>query len=137
VGPRERARRGCGGDEVPPHFLSSPEGVKSFFSENLWSWALAAMLSGDKGIDAGRPARHTIHMKRTNLVLDEDLLAEAQRVSGERTYSGTVLRALQEFVRRARARQILTLEGSGAWRGDLAMMRGDRRPGSRRRHGSR
>ena len=53
-------------------------------------------------------------MKRTNLVLDAALLAEAQRVSGERTYSATVLRALEDMVRRARARQILDLQGSGA-----------------------
>ena len=41
-------------------------------------------------------------MKRTNLVLDEGLLEEATRLSGERPYSRTVERALEEFVRRAR-----------------------------------
>jgi Arc/MetJ family transcription regulator len=65
-------------------------------------------------------------MKRTNLVLDESLLEEAARVSGERTYSRTVERALREFVARAKARQILTLAGSGLWSGDLAMVREDR-----------
>lgn len=64
-------------------------------------------------------------MKRTNLVLDEVLLAEAVRVSGERTYSATVERALSDFVRRARAGKILDLAGSGAWEGDLGAMRGD------------
>jgi Arc/MetJ family transcription regulator len=64
-------------------------------------------------------------MKRTNLVLDEDLLQEATRVSGERTYSAAVNRALAEFVRRFRARRILELRGSGAWQGDLGEMRGD------------
>jgi Arc/MetJ family transcription regulator len=63
-------------------------------------------------------------MKRTNLVLDEALLEEAVRVSGERTYSRTVERALSEFVRRARAGKILELAGSGAWEGDLGVMRG-------------
>ncbi len=38
-----------------------------------------------------------IHMKRTNLVLDEHLLEEAVRLSGERTYSRAVERALEEF----------------------------------------
>ncbi|MGH2525071.1 MAG: type II toxin-antitoxin system VapB family antitoxin [Anaerolineales bacterium] len=38
-------------------------------------------------------------MKRTNLVLDEEKLDEARRLSGERTYSGTVNRALDELVR--------------------------------------
>lgn len=66
-------------------------------------------------------------MKRTNLVLDETVLEEATRLSGEKTYSATVIRALEEFVRRAKARQILALRGSGAWEGDLAEMRRDRR----------
>ncbi len=64
-------------------------------------------------------------MKRTNLVLPESLLDEARRLSGERTYSRTVTRALEEFVRRVKARQILELRGSGLWRGDLAAMRDD------------
>jgi putative antitoxin of VapBC-like toxin-antitoxin system len=67
-----------------------------------------------------------------NLVLDEHLLEEAVRLSGERTYSRTVERALEEFVRRIKVRRILTLAGSGLWEGDLATMRGDRdRRGSR------
>lgn len=65
-------------------------------------------------------------MKRTNLVLDEQLLEEALRLSGERTYSRAVQRALQDFVRRARAGRILELAGSGLWEGDLAEMRSDR-----------
>ena len=65
-------------------------------------------------------------MKRTNLVLSEDLLEEAVRLSGERTYSRTVERALEDFVRRIKARQILELAGSGAWEGSLAEMRDDR-----------
>ena len=69
---------------------------------------------------------HTLHMKRTNLVLDESVLADAQRLSGERTYSATVMRALEDFVRRAKARRILELRGSGAWEGDLEEMRRDR-----------
>jgi hypothetical protein len=54
-------------------------------------------------------------MKRTNLVLNESVLREAQRLAGERTYSRTVDRALEEFVRRAKAQRILDLAGSGAW----------------------
>ena len=76
-------------------------------------------------------------MKRTNLVLDEQLLEEATRLSGERTYSRTVERALQEFVRRARARRILDLAGSGLWEGNLAVMREDRGVYRTRRRGSR
>jgi len=65
-------------------------------------------------------------MKRTNLVLDEEILEEATRLSGEKTYSAAVMRALEDFVRRVKARQILELRGSGAWEGDLREMRGDR-----------
>jgi Arc/MetJ family transcription regulator len=64
-------------------------------------------------------------MKRTNLVLDEQVLQEATRLSGDKTYSATVQRALVEFVRRARAKQILELRGSGLWEGDLTDMRRD------------
>jgi Arc/MetJ family transcription regulator len=64
-------------------------------------------------------------MKRTNLVLDDRLLEEATRLSGEKTYSAAVARALEEYVRRARSRQILELRGSGLWEGNLAEMRED------------
>jgi Arc/MetJ family transcription regulator len=64
-------------------------------------------------------------MKRTNLVLDERLLEEAVKLSGERTYSAAVDRALHEFVQRAKARNILSLAGSGLWQGNLAVARED------------
>jgi Arc/MetJ family transcription regulator len=64
-------------------------------------------------------------MKRTNLVLREDLLEEATRLSGEKTYSRVVERALEDFVRRMKARQILQLRGSGSWEGALSEMRRD------------
>jgi Arc/MetJ family transcription regulator len=79
----------------------------------------------------------SVSMKRTNLVLDEDLLEEATRLSGERTYSKTVERALNEMVRRVKARQILDLAGSGLWQGDLKVMREDRGVYRTRRRGSR
>jgi len=81
--------------------------------------------------------RHAIHMKRTNLVLNGELLDEARRLSGEKTYSATVDRALEDFVRRAKAGRILELEHSGEWQGDLAEMRADRVTSERRRRGSR
>ena len=69
-------------------------------------------------------------------MLDEETLIEARRVSGERTYSATVQRALEELIRRARARQVLELAGSGAWQADLAALRDDK-PTARRRRGAR
>ena len=73
-------------------------------------------------------------MKRTNLVLREDVLEEATRLSGEKTYSRTVDLALEEFVKRRKARQILTLAGSGLWSGSLPEAR---REPSRRSRGAR
>ena len=80
-----------------------------------------------------------MRMKRTNLVLDERLLEEAVKLSGERTYSAAVARALEEFVRRVHANRILELAGSGLWEGNLAEMRDDRprRSGRRRPRGAR
>jgi len=65
-------------------------------------------------------------MKRTNLVIREELLEEAVKLSGERTYSRAVERALEDFVRRIKARRILELAGSGLWEGELPAMRHDR-----------
>ena len=73
-------------------------------------------------------------MKRTNLVLDDTLLQEATRLSGERTYSAAVNRALEDYVKRAKARKILELAGSGLWTGDLSGMRGDRSKRGRRKN---
>ncbi len=70
---------------------------------------------------------YTVCMKRTNLVINEDLLEEARRLSEERTYSRTVERALEEFVNRVKARKIFDLAGSGAWEGSLPAMRRDKR----------
>jgi Arc/MetJ family transcription regulator len=71
-------------------------------------------------------------MKRTNLVLDESLLEEATRLSGAKTWSAAVQQALHDFVRRAKARRILELRGSGLWEGRLPDMRGDATRRSRR-----
>mgnify|MGYP001029575452 CR=1 FL=1 len=64
-------------------------------------------------------------MKRTNLVLDDEILEEALRLAGVKTYSKVVNMALEDFVRRAKARRILELTGSGLWEGNLGEMRGD------------
>jgi hypothetical protein len=87
------------------------------------------------GVAIDRVRWQVIHMKRTNLVLREEILEEATRLSGEKTYSRTVNRALEEFVQRHKARQILTLAGSGLWSGALVDMREDRprRPRGARR----
>ena len=78
-------------------------------------------------------ASYRLCMKRTNLVLREELLEEATRLSGEKTYSRAVERALEDFVRRAKARRILELRGSGLWAGELSGMRRDAPPAAPRR----
>jgi predicted nucleic acid-binding protein len=39
-------------------------------------------------------------MKRTNVILDEELLEKARVATGEKTYSGAINTALEELVRR-------------------------------------
>lgn len=65
-------------------------------------------------------------MKRTNLVLDAELLEEATRLSGQKTYSRAVEAALRDWVSWHKSRQILEFQGSGVWQGDLGAMREDR-----------
>jgi hypothetical protein len=72
-------------------------------------------------------------MKRTNLLLDIELLIEAKSLLNERTYSATVNRALQETVRLAKVRKLGTFFGSGIWKGSLSEMREDRRRGGRQK----
>jgi Arc/MetJ family transcription regulator len=75
---------------------------------------------------------YTIHMRRTNLVLDGDLLEEATRVLGVKTYSAAVNKALEEIIRIRKIERIPELLGKVRWEGSLSEMRGDR-PMKRRR----
>jgi Arc/MetJ family transcription regulator len=65
-------------------------------------------------------------MKRTSLVLDERLAKEALRLTGEKTLSAAVNKALAEMIRGIKARRVLRFTGSGIWSGNLAEMRDDR-----------
>jgi hypothetical protein len=69
-----------------------------------------------------------MHMRRTNLVLDEHLLEQATRVLGAKTYSAAVNTALGEVIRLKKLQAIPQFFGTGIWRGDLAAMREDRPP---------
>ena len=70
---------------------------------------------------------------RTNIDLDDALVAEAMKLSGERTKTGAVHRALAELVRLERLRRVRDLRGRLHWRGDLARTR-ERDHGTARRH---
>ena len=64
-------------------------------------------------------------MKRTNLVLNEELLKTATSMMGVKTYSEAVNRALAEMVRKLKVNQLQEFVGSGVWSGDLSEMRPD------------
>ena len=65
-------------------------------------------------------------MKRTNVVLDEEVLAEATRVMGAKTYSAAINEALSEAIRTRKIRTLRSTFGKGLWEGDLSEMREDR-----------
>jgi Arc/MetJ family transcription regulator len=71
-------------------------------------------------------------MKRTNLVLNEDLLKLATQVLGTKTYSAAVNTALEEVIRVRKIQSLPKFFGSGIWEGDLSEMRDDRKPRGRR-----
>ena len=56
---------------------------------------------------------------RTNIDIDDDLLAEAQRIAGTKTKRATVEYALRELVRRKDRQAVLRLHGKVDWAGDL------------------
>jgi Arc/MetJ family transcription regulator len=64
-------------------------------------------------------------MKRTNLVLDGDLLEEATRVLGVKTYSAAVNLALGEVLRIKKIQSLPGFFGRVQWDGELSEMRGD------------
>jgi len=66
-----------------------------------------------------------MHMKRTNLVLDPELLDQATRLLGVKTYSAAVNLALAEVLRLRKIQSIPLFFGQGLWQGDLAEMRED------------
>jgi Arc/MetJ family transcription regulator len=66
-------------------------------------------------------------MKRTNLVLDTDLLSEATWVLQAENWSAAVNLALAEVLRVRRIQSIPQFFGRGLWTGNLAEMREDRR----------
>lgn len=60
---------------------------------------------------------------RTNIEIDDDVMGEAQRLTGARTKRETVDLALRELVARHRQLGMLELRGSVHWEGDLAESR--------------
>jgi Arc/MetJ family transcription regulator len=66
-------------------------------------------------------------MQRTNVVLDERLVAEGLELTRAKSIRDLVDRSLRELVARLKRQKILELRGSNAWEGDLGAMRDDGR----------
>ena len=62
-------------------------------------------------------------MGRTNVVLDDELVEEAKKLSGEKSSRGIIDLALREFVAGKKRKSILAWEGKFHWKGDLDRMR--------------
>lgn len=60
---------------------------------------------------------------RTNIVIDDEVMAEVQRLTGVRTKREAVDLALRELVARHRRLGILDLRGRVRWEGDLGESR--------------
>ncbi|CAN5682271.1 type II toxin-antitoxin system VapB family antitoxin [soil metagenome] len=56
---------------------------------------------------------------RTNIDIDDNLLAEAQALAGTTTKKATVEHALRELVRRKDRQRVRELLGTVDWAGDL------------------
>ena len=65
---------------------------------------------------------------RTNIDLDDQLLAEAQQIAGTATKKATVEHALRELVRRKQRQKVRDLLGTVSWTGDLDESRSDHAP---------
>lgn len=63
---------------------------------------------------------------RTNIEIDDDVLREAQRLTGARTKRETVDTALRDLVARYRRAELLELRGKVQWAGDLDASRAGR-----------
>jgi Arc/MetJ family transcription regulator len=59
------------------------------------------------------------NMARTNVVLDDKLVAECQRLTKIKTRRALIDHALQELLRREQQKKILELKGRVKWQGDL------------------
>ena len=62
---------------------------------------------------------------RTNIVIDDKLMADALKASGYKTKKEAVEQGLKLLLRRSRQQDIRKLRGQIKWEGDLDEMRGD------------
>jgi len=62
-------------------------------------------------------------MGRTNVVLDDDLVAKCRKETGIQTVRALIDHALRELLRHRRQRKVLELKGMVTWEGDLETWR--------------
>jgi Arc/MetJ family transcription regulator len=65
--------------------------------------------------------------KRTNIVLDENLVQTALKATGLKTRRALIDFALRDLLRRESQKRILELRGQINWEGDLKTMRQGRK----------
>ena len=58
-------------------------------------------------------------MGRTNVVLDDELVEECQKLTGISTRRALIDHALRELLRRGHQRRLLELQGTVKWEGNL------------------
>jgi Arc/MetJ family transcription regulator len=68
-------------------------------------------------------------MMRTNIEIDDTLMAEAQKASGHATKKQTVEDALRLMIKLRRQREVDAAFGKYRWHGSLARNRKGRAPG--------
>ena len=64
-----------------------------------------------------------IQVSRTNIVLDDTLVAYCQKATGLKTRRALIDHALQELLRHERQKKVLELKGTIRWEGDLSAWR--------------
>lgn len=67
----------------------------------------------------------TIHIMRTTIEIDENLMEEAMKASGSSTKKATVEEGLRLIVRLKKQERIKEYRGKLKWEGNLAKMRTD------------
>jgi len=65
-------------------------------------------------------------MKRTNIVLDEELVEKGMRLTGITTQRSLIDHALRELVRRKEQKKVLRLKGRVNWEGNMDELRANR-----------
>lgn len=66
---------------------------------------------------------HVYKVKRTNIVIDNDLVSQGLKLTGLKTQKELVHHALVQLVRRESQLGLLKLRGNVNWEGDLEQMR--------------